>query len=239
MIDRSASWQIAAAWCCSALRAGGLRVAARTGAGGGPQRAAPRRAAPVASCADRRRRHARCRAPRTPASPGYYTVQPGDTLIRIGLETARTGATSRAGTTSTTRTSSRSARCCACAAAGRRSDQRRVARPCRRRSVETRPLRRTRRLRRTAPRRASAAAQRHRAAGRAPAAAASGAAPVPREPTTTSPGPGPRRAPRARRLRRGSATRAWTSPASPATRCSPRPMAASSTPAPGCAATAT
>jgi hypothetical protein len=35
---------------------------------------------------------------------GYYTVKPGDTLIRIGLTPARTGKTWFAGTTSTTRT---------------------------------------------------------------------------------------------------------------------------------------
>ena len=59
----------------------------------------PRRRAPAG-----RSTPSRCRARRTRGKPGYYTVKPGDTLIRIALETARTGATSRAGTTSTTRT---------------------------------------------------------------------------------------------------------------------------------------
>ena len=208
-------------------------------------RAAPRRRPPRRARAD-----AGAAPPPTPAKPlpgaenagkpGYYTVKPGDTLIRVGLETGQNWNDIARWNNIENPNVIEVGQVLRVVAAGRRSRRR--------------------------DRAAVHDGEGRDAAARSRAAGSRAAPPAPRRRRRPSP-PAPRRrpaaqplrgrtAPRARRRRRREldlarhrpggrrrstkrATRASRSPARPATRCSPRPMAASSMPARACAATAT
>ena len=175
--------------------------------------------------------------------PGYYTVKPGDTLIRIGAgdgpELARHRALEQHRQPERDRGRPGAARACRPAsmpAPSRRAAVRTDARRARGRSMRSRRRRgaaaapagarrrgRALRRRRSPPPQRPVRRRRHQQAHAA---------------TTTSTGPG-RPAARWSPTSTKRATRAWRSPARPAIRCSRPPTAAWSMPAPACAATAT
>ena len=164
--------------------------------------------------------------------PGYYTVKPGDTLIRIGLETGQNWRDIARWNKLDNPNVLEVGQVMRVVPPGANANGVVVRPVLPSGQAEAPPARRQARC-------AAAAAQRRRAA----AVATAGAARRPRQqrraaPTRTCAGSGRPRV-RCSRPSTKRRPRAWRSAARPATRCWPRPTAASSMPAPGCAATAT